>query len=211
TFPGVEQILPLVANATSFADYLSDWEIVLQEPDQITTNTAKFESLLRNEYDAAAENGRAVYPPEKVTTPGTEVLEFLGRARISFSEVHIGSPSSAASRQLLPASGEKGTGDAHGVSPSPRLSGEKGTGDAHRESPSPRVSGERVAEGRVRGPDEIRLNAPSTDRYTNRLPEFTGDVARSSRRQIFFAATKGGREKVQRLLKEVGVTGIDMV
>src|SRR5213596_3518400 len=82
-------------------------------------------------------------------------------------------PSSAASRHLLPTSGEKGTRHAHG------------------ESPSPRVSGERVAEGRVRGSIEIRLHAPSTDRYTNRLPEFTADVARSSRRQIFFAATKG--------------------
>src|SRR5207237_7839965 len=51
TFPGIESFLPLVANATSFAGYLDDWEIVLLEPDQITTNIAKFESLLRNEYD----------------------------------------------------------------------------------------------------------------------------------------------------------------
>ena len=154
TFPGIEHFLPLVANATTFAGYLAGWEIVLLEPDQITTNTAKFESLLRNEYDAAAEKGRAVYPPEKVTTPGTEVLEFLGRARISFSEVHIGPPASS--------------------------------------------------------PAILQLHAPSTDRYTNRLPEFTADVARSGRRQIFFAATKGGREKVERLLKEFGVTGIDI-
>jgi hypothetical protein len=35
-------------------------------------------------------------------------------------------PSSAASRHLLPASGEKGTRDAHGESPSPRLRGEGG-------------------------------------------------------------------------------------
>ena len=46
------------------------------------------------------------------------------------------------------------------------------------------------------------------DRYTNRLPEFTSDVKRgheSGRRQIFFAATKGGHEKVERLLKEFDV------
>src|SRR5204863_7255990 len=55
----------------------------------------------------------------------------------------------------------------------------------------------------------MALHAPSTDRYTNRLPEFTQDVARSTRRQLFFAATKGGREKVERLLKEFGVTGIE--
>src|ERR1041385_2568571 len=151
-FPGVESFLPVAANATSFADYLADWEIVLLEPDQITTNIAKFEALLRSEYDAAAEKGRAVYPPEKVTTPGVEVLAFLGRARVSFSEVHIG-----------------------------------------------------------RTEDETRLHAPQVDRYTNRLPEFTQDVARSTRRQIFFAATKGGREKVERLLKEFGVTGLEIV
>src|SRR5262249_36944373 len=58
--------------------------------------------------------------------------------------------------------------------------------------------------------NEIRLHAPQTDRYTNRLPEFTADVARSGRRQIFFAATKGGREKVERLLKEFGVTGMEI-
>src|SRR5262249_13840543 len=145
TFPGIEQMLPVVADATSFTGYLQDWEIVLFEPDQITTNVAKFESLLRSEYDAAAEKGRAVYAPERVTTPGPEVLEFLGRALVTFSEVHIG----------------------------------------HTQ-------------------DEVRLHAPQTDRYTNRLPEFTSDVARSTRRQIFFAATKGGSEKVERLLKEFG-------
>jgi len=36
---------------------------------------------LRMEYDAAAEKGRAVYPPEKLTTEGSEVLRFLGAAR----------------------------------------------------------------------------------------------------------------------------------
>src|SRR5439155_13905900 len=105
------------------------------------------------------------------------------------------------------ASGGKGTRNAHGESPSPRVSRQEDAGD--REPLAPR-SGERVAEGRVRGSDELRLTAPQTDRYTNRLPEFTADVARSSRRQIFFAATKGGREKVERLLKEFGVTGIDI-
>jgi transcription-repair coupling factor (superfamily II helicase) len=188
TFPGIEHYLPLAGNAVSFADYLADWELALIEPDQITTNVAKFEALLRNEWEAAAEKGRAVYPPEKVTTPGVDVLEFLGRARLSFSEVHIGGPSSAASRHLLPASGEKDT--------------------RNREPLAPR-SGERVAEGRVRGEafQEIHLHAQSTDRYTNRLPEFVEDVTRSERRQIFFAATNGGREKVERLLKEFGATG----
>jgi len=163
TFPGIEHYLPLATSAVSFADYLEGWEVVLVEPDQIATNVAKFESLLRSEYDAAAEKGRAVYPPEKVTTPGTEVLAFLNRARLSFSEVHLWSGGLQAAGGLKPAAPQ----------------------DAAL----------------------LQLHAPQTDRYTNRLPEFTADVARGTRRQIFFAATKGGREKVERLLKEFGVTG----
>jgi hypothetical protein len=52
---------------------------------------------------------------------------------VKYTVLLDGRPSSAASRHLLPASGEKGSRQ------------------ALRESPSPRVSGERVAEGRVRG------------------------------------------------------------
>src|SRR4051812_13151867 len=159
TFPGIEHYVPVAAETVSFLEYLdpAEWMFALIEPDQITTNVAKFESVLRMEYDAAAEKGRAVYPPEKLTTAGTEVLRFLGEARLAFSEVHVGRPSTT------PASGEF---------------------------------------------EEFRLRAPQVDRYTNRLPEFTSDVKRgheSGRRQLFFAATKGGREKVERLLKEFDV------
>src|SRR3954453_4533295 len=161
TFPGIEHYVPVAAETVSFLEYLdpSEWMFALIEPDQITTNVAKFESVLRMEYDAAAEKGRAVYPPEKLTTAGTEVLRFLGEARLAFSEVHVGRPSTA-----------------------PAL-----------------ASGEF---------EEFRLRAPQVDRYTNRLPEFTSDVKRgheSGRRQVFFAATKGGHEKVERLLKEFDV------
>src|SRR5216684_3457757 len=161
TFPGIEHYVPVAAETVSFLEYLdpAEWMFALIEPDQITTNVAKFESLLRNEYDAAAEKGRAVYPPEKLTTEGSEVLGFLREARLAFSEVHVGKPARA---------GE-----------------------------TPAVPGE-----------EYRLRAPQVDRYTNRLPEFTTDVKRGhgeGRRQIFFAATKGGREKVERLLKEFDV------
>src|SRR4051812_18317315 len=159
TFPGIEHYVPVAAETVSFLEYLdpAEWMFALIEPDQITTNVAKFESVLRMEYDAAAEKGRAVYPPEKLTTAGTEVLRFLGEARLAFSEVHVGRPSTT------PASGEF---------------------------------------------EEFRLRAPQVDRYTNRLPEFTSDVKRgheSGRRQVFFAATKGGHEKVERLLKEFDV------
>ena len=70
-----------------------------------------------------------VLPPR-----GLDALLATG-AMVLFDEAYgdFVDPSSAASRHLLPASGEKGTRHAHG------------------ESPSPRVSGERVAEGRVRG------------------------------------------------------------
>src|SRR5216684_3736861 len=94
TFPGIEHYVPVASETVSFLEYLdpAEWMFALIEPDQITTNVAKFESLLRNEYDAAAEKGRAVYPPEKLTTAGTDVLGFLDAARLAFSEVHVGRP-----------------------------------------------------------------------------------------------------------------------
>ena len=164
TFPGIEHYVPVAAETVSFLEYLdpAEWMFALIEPDQITTNVAKFESVLRMEYDAAAEKGRAVYPPEKLTTAGGEVLGFLGAARLAFSEVHVGRPLRAGETPAVPG-GEF---------------------------------------------EEFRLRAPQVDRYTNRLPEFTSDVKRgheSGRRQVFFAATKGGHEKVERLLKEFDV------
>jgi transcription-repair coupling factor (superfamily II helicase) len=175
TFPGMEHYLPVATNTVSFFYYLdpAEWMLALIEPDQITTNVAKFESLLSNEYEAASEKGRAVYRPEKLTTAGTDVLALLGTARIAFSEVHVGAPSD----RRRDAAGQAGG--------TPALQ-----------------------------PDfeELRLRAPQVDRYTNRLPEFTNDVKRGhekGRRQVFFAATKGGREKVERLLKEFDVVFAD--
>jgi transcription-repair coupling factor (superfamily II helicase) len=152
TFSGIEHYVPVATDTVSFLDYIdpAEWTTVVIEPDQITTNVAKFESLLRSEYEAAAEKGRAVYAPEKLTTPGPEVLAFLGKARLAMSEVHI------ASKEY----------------------------------------------------EELRLHASQVDRYANRLPEFVEDLKRTDRRQIFFAATKGGTEKVERLLKEFGATGL---
>ncbi|HSY51432.1 MAG TPA: transcription-repair coupling factor [Thermoanaerobaculia bacterium] len=170
TFPGIEHYVPVAAETVSFLEYLDpgEWMFALIEPDQITTSVAKFESLLRNEYDAAAEKGRAVYPPEKLTTAGSDVLGFLDAARLAFGEVHVGAPA----RRRDAAESAGGT---------PALRSEF---------------------------EELRLRAPQVDRYTNRLPEFTNDVKRGhgdGRRQVFFAATKGGREKVERLLKEFDV------
>jgi transcription-repair coupling factor (superfamily II helicase) len=175
TFPGIEHYLPVVGDAVTFADYLSgdDWTLALIEPDQITTTVAKYESLLRSEYDAAAEKGRAVYAPERVVTPGPDVFAFLGRAMLSMGEVHIGPP-------VIP-SGVEGPG---------------GRGGAPSARPDPSTP---------LGMTELRLHAPQTMRYTNRLPEFATDVAKSGHRLYFFAATKGGAEKVERLLKEFDV------
>ncbi|MDQ3283906.1 MAG: transcription-repair coupling factor, partial [Acidobacteriota bacterium] len=52
---------------------------------------------------------------------------------------------------------------------------------------------------------ELRLGAHSGERYTNRLSDFAAEVLGSEREQIFFCATKGGQEKVERLLKEFDV------
>src|SRR5437762_999874 len=73
TFPGIEAYAAVATETIAFADAIRDWEIVLIEPDQITTHVAKFEALLRAEYETAAAKGRAVYPPESATTPGPEV------------------------------------------------------------------------------------------------------------------------------------------
>ncbi len=150
TFAGIEHYVHAAVDSVSFAEYLRDWTIVLVEPDAITSSVAKYESMLRAEFEAASEKGRAVYQPEKLVTPGVEVLGFVASSRLALSEVHI------ASKEF----------------------------------------------------DELRVHAPQTDRYTNRLPEFTTDVLRAreeNRRQVFFAATKGGAEKAERLLKEFNV------
>jgi transcription-repair coupling factor (superfamily II helicase) len=205
TFAGIEHYVPVAAETVSFLEYLdpAEWMFALIEPDQITTNVAKFESVLRMEYDAAAEKGRAVYPPEKLTTAGGEVLGFLGEARLAFSEVHVGRPGVAPREPFSPAAGEKVPKADEGVevagnTPHPHSA-------SLRVSLSPRARGEG---GSIQEFEEFRLRAPQVDRYTNRLPEFTSDVKRgheSGRRQVFFAATKGGHEKVERLLKEFDV------
>jgi len=193
TFPGIEHYVPVAAETVSFLEYLdpAEWMFALIEPDQITTNVAKFESVLRMEYDAAAEKGRAVYPPEKLTTAGPEVLGFLGAARLAFSEVHVGGA-------VIPSR-------EHGEE-APAGTAAASAGDS---SPSSAPPGRRRLGMTTSGEfEEFRLRAPQVDRYTNRLPEFTSDVKRgheSGRRQLFFAATKGGREKVERLLKEFDV------
>ena len=148
TFPGIERYIPAATDSVSFADYLDGWELVLIEPDQITTTLSKYETLLNNEFEVASEQGRAVYRPEKLATPGVEIQGFLGRAHVAMSDVHV------ATKEF----------------------------------------------------EELRLHAHTTDRYTNRLSDFTGDLAKNEAPlKLFFAATKGGYEKIERLLKEFDV------
>jgi len=164
SFPGIEHYVPAAVENVTFAEYISSWDLILVEPDQIATTIAKYESLLRNEYEAAAERGRAVYAPEKLVAPGTDIFEFLGHSQLAFSEVHF---RSAAAQPPL--------SKAVAVPP-------------HSYT-------------------ELRLAAGSTDRYANRLSEFAADVGNEKREQIFFSATKGGVEKMERLLKEFDLTG----
>jgi transcription-repair coupling factor (superfamily II helicase) len=152
-FPGVEHYLPLVAPSVGFADYIDldgDWMLALMESDQITSTIAKYESLLRSEWEQAAEKGRAAYPPDKLLIPGSDILSMLSRARLALSDLHV----------------------------------------------------------ELREFEEIRLHAGSVAHYTNRLSELTTDLNAGhdrGRAQIFLAATKGGREKVERLLTEFNV------
>ena len=180
TFPGIEHYLPAAIDSVTFADYLAGWSLALVEPDQITMTIAKYESLLRAEYEAAVEKGRAVYAPEKLLTPGVEILSFIGNARVALSEVHIGRP---VTPSVSEASGREGGAGRALTRPDPSLT----LGMTPREF------------------TERRIHASQIDRYANRLPDFAGDVAKSEHRQLFFAATKGGAEKVERLLKEFNV------
>jgi len=183
TFPGIEHYVPAATETASFLDILdpAEWMTIVVEPDQLTTNIAKFEALLRNEYEAAAEKGRAAYAPERITTPGVDVLSFIGTARLEFSEVYV--PRGSA--------GPGGTGGA---------TNEPSGATAH---PGPALP---------RGATELRVHASSVARYANRLSEFTDDLSKGhekGRKQLFFAATKGGREKVERLLREFDVPFAD--
>ncbi len=180
TFPGIANYIPAATESASFAQYLDGWTLALVEPEQIVNTVAKYESLLRTEYEAAAEKGRAVYPPQKLVTPGDEILHFIGTARVSLSEIHV-------TRAL------------HSPSPEPRAL-------------PPAAAGEKVPKAdegvATAGYRELRIHAQQTDRYTNRLPDFASDVARQraeGKRQIFFAATKGGSEKIERLLREFNI------
>ncbi|HVS31993.1 MAG TPA: transcription-repair coupling factor [Thermoanaerobaculia bacterium] len=145
TFPGIESYLPVAAEGATLAETIAGWRVILIEPDQITTTIAKFEALLRAEYEAAVEKGRAVYPPERVVAGGTSILDFLASARVALSDVHIA----------------------------------------------------------TKDYEEVRVRASQIDRYTNRLTEFAGALGQG--RSVFFTATKGGREKVERLLREFEV------
>jgi transcription-repair coupling factor (superfamily II helicase) len=187
TFPGIEHYVPVAGDSVTFADYIRDWDLVLIEPDQITTTIAKYETLLRNEYDAAAEKGRAVYPPEKLVAPGPDVLGFIGSAPLAFSDVHIGGPLTAArsSGSSVPRSS---SGERHAEEPR-NAEGLRGTARSERE--------------------ELRINTSPTDRYNNRLSDFPADVLRNETEQLFFCATKGGREKIERLLKEFDVPFVE--
>ncbi|HEX2061083.1 MAG TPA: transcription-repair coupling factor, partial [Thermoanaerobaculia bacterium] len=147
TFAGIEHYVPAAVESVTLADYIRDWDLIVIEPDAVTTTIAKYETLLRTEYDAAAEKGRAVYPPEKLVAPGTDVYTFLGTARLTMSDVHIATKNIA----------------------------------------------------------ELRLDIHPTDRYNNRLSDFPADVQRNELQQLFFCTTKGGREKIERLLKEFDV------
>ena len=155
TFPGIEHYVPVAVETVTFAEYIRDWDLILIEPDQITTTISKYEALLRNEYEASAEKGRAVYAPETLVAPGPEIFDFVAKARTTFSEVHVWSAATP------------------------------------------------VAALRA----ETRVSALQTERYANRLSEFATHVREEEREQIFFAATKGGVEKIERLLKEFDLAG----
>ncbi|MHB0971105.1 MAG: transcription-repair coupling factor [Thermoanaerobaculia bacterium] len=59
---------------------------------------------------------------------------------------------------------------------------------------------------------ELRIAAPATQRFVNRLSELPAELAAgraSGNRQVLFVATKGGREKVERLFREFSIPYVD--
>ena len=194
TFPGIEHYLPAAASSLTFADVIGgdEWSVMLVEPDLITTTIAKYESLLRSEYESAVEKGRAAYPPEKIVAPGADVLQFIGTAGLTFAEVHVGRSAIPSAPPVIPSVSE-GSGGRGGAKTTLRAT-------AH---PDPSLT---------LGMTELRVHASSVERFTNRLSEFTADLTAghdAGRRQVFFCATKGGREKVERLLREFDVPFVD--
>ncbi|MGA7615361.1 MAG: transcription-repair coupling factor [Thermoanaerobaculia bacterium] len=157
TFPGVENWLPLVNESTSFEEYLrdgSEWLVSVVEPGEIASSIAKYEALLQSEYEAATEKGRGAYPPDRVLVGGDLIHDFLGRARLGFSRLHV-------------ASGEF---------------------------------------------EERRIAAPERSSFVNRLSELPAsfeDDRASGRHPVVFISTRGGKEKVERLFKELGVPFVD--
>jgi len=63
-----------------------------------------------------------------------------------------------------------------------------------------------------RGFEEVRAHAPEAARYFNRLSELPSALAggrEQGRQQVLFTSTKGGREKVERLLTEFSIPFAD--
>ncbi|MGH9456374.1 MAG: transcription-repair coupling factor, partial [Thermoanaerobaculia bacterium] len=155
-FPGIENYLPAAHESVSFADLVGTggaWDLLLFDADEITTALDRYESLLRAEYESAAERGKAVWAPDRFVFPAREAHELLGRASLSLSELH--------------------------------------------------VAGEW---------EELRVHAPAADSWVNRLGELPRDLAalrEDGRAVVLFAATRGGREKVERLLREFHVPFVD--
>ncbi|HSN69409.1 MAG TPA: transcription-repair coupling factor, partial [Thermoanaerobaculia bacterium] len=154
SFPGMENLLPLAGKSTSFPEILAEgWTIAAVEPDEITTAIDRYETLLRSEYDSAAERGKIAFPPDRILLPPATAHAFLGRASLALSDLHL-------------------------------------TGEY----------------------EELRVHAPAAASWVNRLGELPRDFAArraSARRQVLFAATRGGREKVERLLREFDIPFID--
>jgi transcription-repair coupling factor (superfamily II helicase) len=151
-FPGIENYVPVATDSVSLAELLDEggWTTAITEPGELASSVDRFEELLRAEYEAAVEKGRAVYPPDRLTAPAAWIQAFLDRAPLAVSSLLVSS----------------------------------------------------------RGAREIRLRAPAMQRYVNRLGDFATDVVQGhndGKRQLVFVATKGGREKVERLLNEFSI------
>ncbi|MEO8215736.1 MAG: transcription-repair coupling factor [Acidobacteriota bacterium] len=157
SFPGMENYVPVATTTSWFPDYLrsghGEWTFAVLDSDDALSTIDRYDELLQSEYETAAAKGKAVYRPEQILTPVSEVRSLIESSSISLSALH-------------------------------------GIRAGHS------------------GSHEIRLQAPAAERYVNRLTDLGNYLLTRQEQgnaQVIFVSTRGGREKVERLLGEFSV------
>lgn len=156
-FPGMEHALPLVSESTGFGRIIEHPQprtLVLIEPEEIRGTITKYAEVLRQEYETAAEEGRAVWSPEELLVPADEILDVIDAAPLAFTDIVVG-----------------------------------GSGWTER-----------------------RITAPAARNFINALSEVAPsieEVRSEGATPVILRSTRGGGEKIHRLLTEFSVPFVE--